>query len=416
MINPFKESAESSLYQHKNTVKFIVLFIAALIVVVSIYYNNFIVDILRAREKQSIELFARATEFLIQQGDEANATFINEYIIKTNVTIPVILTDQFGEPTGAFRNLDIDESKSSEELLQLLRIAVAEMKEENEPIPVVYRNAMGEIVSFEYIYYQNSDLLRQLNYYPYIQLAIILLFAGLTYLAFSYSRTAEQNRVWVGLAKETAHQLGTPLSSLMAWLEYLQADERTRGHEAVSEMGKDVEKLLMITERFSNIGSVPVLEPTDVYEVIQQSISYLQKRISTKVKFTISTVGKDIYAQMNRPLFNWVIENLCKNAVDAMSGIGQIDIRIMRGSGQFIIIDITDNGKGMSKAQAKKVFQPGFTTKKRGWGLGLTLAKRIIEIYHRGRIFVKHTEPDEGSTFRIMLRTEPSRKAEITND
>ena len=404
MINPFKESAESSLYQHKNTVKFIVLFIAAIIVAVSIYYNNFIVDILKAREKQSIELFARATEFLVQQGDEANVTFINEYIIKTNVTIPVILTDQFGEPTGAFRNLDIDESKPPEELLQLLKEEVAEMKEDNEPIPIVYRNSLGEIESFEYIYYQNSDLLRQLNYYPYIQLAIILLFAGLTYLAFSYSRTAEQNRVWVGLAKETAHQLGTPLSSLMAWLEYLQADERTQGHEAVAEMGKDVEKLLMITERFSNIGSVPVLEPTDVYEVIQQSISYLQKRISTKVKFTISTVGKDIEAQINRPLFNWVIENLCKNAVDAMSGIGQIDIRIMRGSGQYIIIDVTDNGKGMSKAQAKKVFQPGFTTKKRGWGLGLTLAKRIIEIYHRGRIYVKHTEPDEGSTFRIMLR------------
>ncbi|WP_017732803.1 sensor histidine kinase [Nafulsella turpanensis] len=404
MINPFKESAESSLYQHKNTVKFIVLLIAAIIVVVSIYYNNFIVNHLKSREKQSIELFARATEFLVQQGDEANVTFINEYIIKTNVTIPVILTDQVGEPTGAFRNLDIDESKSSEELLQLLREEVAEMKEENEPIPIVYRNSLGEIENFEYIYYQNSDLLRQLNYYPYIQLAIILLFAGLTYLAFSYSRTAEQNRVWVGLAKETAHQLGTPLSSLMAWLEYLQADERTQGHEAVAEMGKDVEKLLMITERFSNIGSVPVLESTDVYEVIQQSVSYLQRRISTKVKFTISTVGKDIEAQINRPLFNWVIENLCKNAVDAMSGIGQIDIRIMRGSGQFIIIDITDNGKGMSKANAKKVFQPGFTTKKRGWGLGLTLAKRIIENYHRGRIFVKHTEPDEGSTFRIMLR------------
>ena len=416
MINPFKESAESSLYQHKNTVKFIVLFIAAIIVAVSIYYNNFIVDILKAREKQSIELFARATEFLVQQGDEANVTFINEYIIKTNVTIPVILTDQFGEPTGVFRNLDIDENKPPEELLQLLKEEVAEMKEDNEPIPIVYRNSLGEIESFEYIYYQNSDLLRQLNYYPYIQLAIILLFAGLTYLAFSYSRTAEQNRVWVGLAKETAHQLGTPLSSLMAWLEYLQTDERTQGHEAVAEMGKDVEKLLMITERFSNIGSVPVLEPTDVYEVIQQSVSYLQKRISTKVKFTISTVGKDIEAQINRPLFNWVIENLCKNAVDAMSGIGQIDIRIMRGSGQSIIIDVTDNGKGMSKAQAKKVFQPGFTTKKRGWGLGLTLAKRIIEIYHRGRIFVKHSEPDEGSTFRIMLRTDAGKRSENTND
>jgi signal transduction histidine kinase len=171
-------------------------------------------------------------------------------------------------------------------------------------------------------------------------------------------------------------------------------------------MGKDVEKLLMITERFSNIGSVPVLESNDVYDVIQQSINYLQKRISTKVKITITTLGNDINAQLNRHLFNWVVENIVKNAVDAMSGIGKIDIRIMRASGNFVVIDISDNGKGMSKSNAKRVFQAGFTTKKRGWGLGLTLAKRIIENYHGGRIFVKQTEPDQGTTFRIMLRAQ----------
>jgi two-component system, sporulation sensor kinase E len=406
MINPFKETAELRLYQHKNTVKFIVLFIAALIVVVSVYYNNFIVDILKAREKQSVELFAKAVEFLAQQPDGSNFTFINENILKTNVTIPVVLTNQYGEPSS-YLNLEIDETQSKEAILLQLREIVAEMQAENEPIAVVYRNNLGEIENFDYVYYRNSALLRQLSYYPYIQLATILFFGGLAYLAFSYSRTAEQNRVWVGLAKETAHQLGTPLSSLMAWLEYLRTDERTAGHEAISEMGKDVEKLLMITERFSNIGSVPVLEPNNVYDVIQQSISYLQKRISTKVKITITTLGNDINAQLNRHLFNWVIENIVKNAVDAMSGIGKIDIRIMRGSGNFVIIDISDNGKGMSKSNAKRVFQAGFTTKKRGWGLGLTLAKRIIENYHGGRIFVKQTEPDEGTTFRIMLRTQP---------
>lgn len=407
MINPFKETAELRLYQHKNTVKFIVLFIAALIVFVSAYYNSFIVDTLKAREKQSVDLYAKAVEFMAQQGDNANLTFINEYIIKTNVTIPVILADQYGEPTSMYLNLDISENLSKEALHQQLREIMRDMQAENEPIPVVYRNSLGEVESIDYVYYQNSDLLRQLSFYPYIQLATILFFGGLAYLAFSYSRTAEQNRVWVGLAKETAHQLGTPLSSLMAWLEYLRADERTAGHEAIAEMGKDVEKLLMITERFSNIGSVPVLENSDVYEVIQQSINYLQKRISTKVKITITTLGNDIEAQLNRHLFNWVIENIVKNAVDAMSGIGRIDIRIMRGSGHFVIIDISDNGKGMSKSNAKRVFQAGFTTKKRGWGLGLTLAKRIIENYHGGRIFVKQTEADEGTTFRIMLRTQP---------
>jgi hypothetical protein len=405
MINPFKETAELRLYQHKNTVKFIVLFITALIVVVSVYYNNFIVDILKAREKQSVELFAKAVEFLAQQPDGSNFTFINENILKTNVTIPVVLTNQYGEPSS-YLNLEIDETQSKEAILLQLREVVAEMQAENEPIPVVYRNSLGEIESFDYVYYRNSALLRQLSYYPYIQLATILFFGGLAYLAFSYSRTAEQNRVWVGLAKETAHQLGTPLSSLMAWLEYLRADERTAGHEALSEMGKDVEKLLMITERFSNIGSVPVLESNDVYDVIQQSINYLQKRISTKVKITITTLGNDINAQLNRHLFNWVVENIVKNAVDAMSGIGKIDIRIMRASGNFVVIDISDNGKGMSKSNAKRVFQAGFTTKKRGWGLGLTLAKRIIENYHGGRIFVKQTEPDQGTTFRIMLRAQ----------
>ena len=408
MINPFKETAELKFYQHKNTVKILVVFIAALIVAVSVYYNNFIVNILKGREKQSVDLFAKAVAFLAQQGDDSNFTFINEEILKTNTTIPVILANQYGEPKDAhaYLNLDIDEKLPAAERIRILKTVMDEMQEENEPVPIVYRNPVGEIIDIEYVYYSNSELLRLLSYYPIIQLTTILFFAILAYLAFSYSRTAEQNRVWVGLAKETAHQLGTPLSSLMAWLEYLQSDERTAGHEAIAEMGKDVEKLQMITERFSNIGSVPVLEQTDVYEVIQQAMNYLQRRISTKVKVTITTVGSDLQAQVNKHLFNWVIENVVKNAVDAMSGIGQIDIRIMRGSGHQVIVDISDNGKGMSKSKAKMVFQPGFTTKKRGWGLGLTLAKRIIENYHKGRIFVKHTEVDEGTTFRIILRTQ----------
>lgn len=405
MARQLRETAEVNLYRHKNTIKILVAIIAILIVVVSVYYNNFIVNILKERERHNISLFAEAVEFLAEQGDNANVTFINEQIIKGNTTIPVILADQMGEPTGAYLNLDIPDDLPQPELLELLRAEIRSMRADNEPVQVVYRNAANQIEHVEYVFYHNSDLLRQLSYYPIIQLSTILLFGALAYLAFSYSRTAEQNRVWVGLAKETAHQLGTPLSSLMAWLEYLRADERTREHEALPEMAKDLEKLHMITERFSNIGSVPVLEPTYVPDLIQSSINYLQKRISSKVKITISTVGNDLRAQLNPHLFGWVIENVIKNAVDAMSGIGAIDIRIAPGSNNTVQIDITDNGKGISKANIKKVFEPGFTTKKRGWGLGLTLAKRIIEHYHRGRIYVKQSEPNAGTTFRIVLRS-----------
>lgn len=400
-----RETAEVNLYRNKRTIKILVGLIAILIVGVSIYYNNFIVDILKERERRTVDIFARAVEFMAEQGDNANVTFINEQIVKGNTTIPVILADQLGEPTGEWLNLDIKDDLPEEAVFERLRAEIASMRLENEPIQVVYRNAANQVEYVEYVYFHNSDLLRQLSYYPVIQLSTILLFGALAYLAFSFSRTAEQNRVWVGLAKETAHQLGTPLSSLMAWLEYLRADERTRQHEALPEMSKDLEKLHLITERFSNIGSVPVLEPSSVPDIIQTNINYLQKRISTKVKITISTVGNDVKASLNPHLFGWVIENLIKNAVDAMSGIGTIDIRISPGSNSTVYIDITDNGKGMSKANAKKVFQPGFTTKKRGWGLGLTLAKRIIDHYHKGRIYVKHTEPNVGTTFRIVLRS-----------
>ena len=405
MARQLRESAEVNLYRHKSTIKILVAIIAVLIVVVSVYYNNFIVDILKERERRTVDLFADAVEFLAEQGDNANVTFINEQLVKGNTTIPVILADQMGEPTGAYLNLDIPDNLSQAELLERLRAEVASMRADNEPIQVVYRNAANQVEHVEYVFYHNSDLLRQLSYYPFIQLSTILLFGALAYLAFSYSRTAEQNRVWVGLAKETAHQLGTPLSSLMAWLEYLRADERTRQHEALPEMSKDLEKLHMITERFSNIGSIPVLEPTYVPDIIQGNINYLQKRISTKVKITVNSVGTDLKANLNPHLFGWVIENVIKNAVDAMSGIGTIDIKIAPGSNHTICIDIADNGKGISKTNIKKVFQPGFTTKKRGWGLGLTLTKRIIEHYHNGRIYVKHSEPNAGTTFRIVLRS-----------
>jgi signal transduction histidine kinase len=228
-------------------------------------------------------------------------------------------------------------------------------------------------------------------------------FAFLAYLAFSYSKTAEQNQVWVGLAKETAHQLGTPLSSLMAWIEYFKTDPKFADDEVIPELEKDVERLEMITARFSNIGSVPIMKPESLYEVLQHITNYLQRRISSKIRINIKGEKDLPPVSINKHLFEWVIENICKNAVDAMSGTGEININLKLQTGNKIIIDIADNGKGISKSNLSRVFEPGFSTKKRGWGLGLTLAKRIIENYHRGKIFIKQSEINKGTTFRIIL-------------
>jgi signal transduction histidine kinase len=230
----------------------------------------------------------------------------------------------------------------------------------------------------------------------------------IAYLAFSYSKTAEQNRVWVGMAKETAHQLGTPLSSLMAWVEYIKQDPRftTSDHNLAEELDKDVQKLQIITERFSSIGSVPVLKEENVENLIRKTVNYLQARLPNRVHIAIEAISANITAKLSPPLFEWVIENLCKNAVDAMDGAGNINIKILRGSDYKVFIDIGDSGKGIPKSKIRQVFSPGFTTKKRGWGLGLTRVKRIIENYHDGKIFVKSSEPEKGTVFRIVLSTQ----------
>jgi signal transduction histidine kinase len=275
-----------------------------------------------------------------------------------------------------------------------------EMKAEYKPIPI-------EIAGLkQFIYYKNSSLIRQLKFYPYIQLAVIGLFILMGYLAFSLSRNAEQNRVWVGLAKETAHQLGTPISSLLAWAEYLRGKPEIQREGIVDEMDKDIQRLQMITARFSSIGSEQKTELIDLVEVVETAIGYLRSRLSQKVEIAVSVVGhhEEVLAYINRPLFEWVIENICKNAVDAMSGAGKLSLEITELPEGHVQMDIRDTGKGIPKNQFKKVFEPGFTTKKRGWGLGLTLARRIIEQYHRGRIFVKSSEPGKGTIFRILLR------------
>jgi signal transduction histidine kinase len=280
------------------------------------------------------------------------------------------------------------------------------MKKTYLPIEVLLKDPKTqEVFGKQYVYYKNSFLLTQLTAYPYIQLFVLAIFGFISYLAFNYSRTSEQNQVWVGLAKETAHQLGTPLSSLMAWVEVLRDDPEISNKGIVDELDKDISKLLMVTERFSSIGSIPTLKNENIYQLVNRVVSYLQPRVSSKIKIEVYALSESIQAMVHPPLFEWVLENLCKNAVDAMGSSGTIAIKILRGNDNKVLIDISDTGKGIPKPMISNVFKPGFTTKKRGWGLGLTLAKRIIELYHEGKIFVKNSEENSGTTFRIELKS-----------
>jgi signal transduction histidine kinase len=241
-------------------------------------------------------------------------------------------------------------------------------------------------------------------YYPYVQLTIIAIFAIIAYMAFSYSRNAEQNRVWVGLAKETAHQLGTPLSSLMAWVELFRSNPKYQNDEVVGELEKDVSRLEMITARFSSIGSVPTMIDENIFDAINNTVQYLRARVSRKVNFSLtSELPHDATGKINKALFDWVIENICKNAIDAMNGIGSINIHISSYNNARLAIDISDTGKGIPRSKFTQVFEPGYTTKQRGWGLGLTLVKRIVQNYHGGKIFVLNSELGKGTTFRILL-------------
>ena len=321
--------------------------------------------------------------------DDLIKSFISEVVINS-ASVPVLYTDQKQEKIIYYGNIDTNLIRSPEQVKAL----IANMASANPPLAVELGN--GEK---NYIFYKDSFLLTQLKYYPFVQFGIIGLFMIIAYTLFSTARKAEQNQVWVGMAKETAHQLGTPLSSLIAWIELLKA----RGlSEESAEIEKDVHRLETITERFSKIGSQPVLKKENLMEALQESMNYMQTRTSKKVQFTLQG-SKDILVPISIPLFEWVIENLLRNAVDAMEGSGTVTINVSDQT-QFAYIDVCDTGKGIPKSQYKTIFEPGFTTKKRGWGLGLSLTQRIIENYHNGKIFVKSSEIDKGTTFRIVLR------------
>ena len=356
----------------------------------SLIYTDYLVTKLKIEERENVRMWAEATSLISLADTNQNVEFLSS-VIDNNNTVPVILTDESDSIISA-RNFDAQKMNDPGYLKKVLK----KIKEHNNPIVVSLEDR-----HFDLIYYKDSTILTMLIYYPYIQLAIIVLFILVSYLAFSSSRKAEQNQVWVGMSRETAHQLGTPTSSLAGWIEVLQ-----HKHPEVSitkELALDVERLEKVTERFSRIGSKPSLTNENIVPIIIRTIDYLKTRTSSKVKFSFEyNTGKPVVIPLNIALFEWVIENVFKNAIDSMEGSGELNIRLME-SEKNAIIDISDTGKGIPKTAFKKIFNPGFTTKQRGWGLGLSLARRIIEEYHRGRIFVRSSELEKGSCIRILM-------------
>lgn len=378
------------IYQTNQLLKFIFIAIAVIIVLVSTIFTNRLAEKLSIEETKKIEIWADATRQLLLADENTDVNFLLN-IIEGNTTIPVIMTDE-NDNLLSYRNINAPKSKEEE----FMDGKIKKFKKGHQPI--VFSLDDG---SKQYIYYEESMLLKQLHVFPYVQFGIIFLFFIIVILAFASTKRAEQNRVWVGLSKETAHQLGTPISSLLAWTELLKS--RHQDDKLLLDMEKDVKRLSIIAERFSKIGSKPDLKETELSDALSNAVNYMKKRSSSKVIISLHyPENESIRIPLNVPLFEWVIENLCKNAIDAMDGSGKIDLTVKTNSKETTI-DITDTGKGMERKFYKAVFSPGYTTKTRGWGLGLSLAKRIIEEYHKGKIFVKQSEINVGTTFRIIL-------------
>lgn len=405
-----------SIYDNRRMGKLIFLLGASIAVIVFLVISNGLVKDLAAQERERMHIWAQATERLAHASSDTDLEFLLT-IISQNNSIPVLVADADGN-ISQFRNFKLPHlsdneiysyselpPKSRKRLDDILSHATS-----GKPLSVL-ANTNPHFIEveilpgiFQYIYYEDSILLRRLSYYPYIQLLVMIIMVTIIYSAVIYTKRAEQNRVWVGLSKETAHQLGTPISSLMAWNEYLRMCENdpTAIGEAATEIDKDVKRLSVIADRFSKIGSVPELTLEYLNQSITDSLTYMRSRVSGKVEFEMDFPADDYGVLLSLPLFEWVMENLTKNAVDAMEGAGKLTISTGK-QGDKLFIDISDTGKGIPRKNFKTVFNPGYTTKKRGWGLGLTLVKRIIEEYHGGKIFVKRSELGVGTTFRIEL-------------
>ena len=361
-------------------VKIILVIAAIAIAVISLLVSHYLVNDLKQEERNKVEVWAQALHALNEADETTDVTLISQ-VLEGNNTIPVIVMDRDG---------NITDSRNVEDTVGMVDYA-RRMVQAGDTI----------VVDHQLVCYDESILLKRLSQWPYVQLGIVMVFVVVAIFALLSSKKAEQNKVWVGMSKETAHQLGTPISSLMAWVEILK--ENYPDDDLIPEMDQDVKRLQRIAERFSKIGSLP--EPVDasMNEVLDHVIDYMDRRTSKKVEITRDYPGHDVVVKMNASLFEWVIENLCKNAVDAMEGSGKIHL-MLADEGSRVVIEVTDNGKGIRKKDVKNVFTPGFTTKKRGWGLGLSLARRIVEEYHKGRIYVKSSEVGKGTTFRIEMK------------
>ena len=372
-------------------IKYLLIVVAALIAAASLLVSNALVNDLKSEEESKMKIWASAMSSLISADINTDVTLEQE-IITGNSTIPVIFIDDKGSIIS-YNNLDIP---AENDTLSVLMNRAAGMRSAGKVIPV----PMGELGEYSACY-DDSEILVQLSYYPYVQLAVVLLFFVVCFVAIVSSKRAEQNRVWVGLSKETAHQLGTPISSLMAWSTVLR--DKYPDDELIPEMERDVARLQRVAERFSKIGSMPEPTSEDLVAVVEGAVEYVKRRSPAKVEYRLELPRRPLLVRMNAPLIEWVIENLCKNAIDAMDGKGCITITVSQNSDKAFI-EVADTGKGISKSNRKRVFEPGYTTKKRGWGLGLSLAKRIMEEYHKGRIFVKKTQSGSGATFRLELK------------
>ena len=372
-----------------------VLLVSAAVVIcgASLIWSHFLVNDLSEEERNNMEVWAEAMRSL-NTADETTDMNLVLKVINGNNTIPVVVLNEDGD-VQIYRNLTLRAKNAADSLAEVNRMAQS-MKAAGQVLRIKLDQQ-----EFMEVCYDESIMLKRLARYPYIQLGIVLVFAVVAIFALLSSKRAEQNKVWVGLSKETAHQLGTPISSLMAWTQVLH--EQYPDDELLPEMEKDVKRLQMIAERFSKIGSLPEAVPENLNEVIHHVVDYISRRTSNRVTIQAHMPEQPLFAKICAPLFEWVVENLCKNAIDAMDGKGRIDITT-REEASRIVVEVTDTGKGIPRNHFKSVFSPGFTTKKRGWGLGLSLAKRIIEEYHRGRIFVKSSELGKGTTFRIELR------------
>lgn len=377
-----------------SAVRIIVIIVAIFFAVVSLVISDRLVSQMAEEERHKMELWAAATQSVTSNDYEESLLFASR-IIESNTTIPMIQVNARGEIIN-YNNIDLPRTDPSRYLYQKLK----EFREGYPPIEIDY--GLGK----EYLYYSDSTTLKQLLLFPYVQVAVFLIILGVSVLAIVSLKRADQNYIWEGMSRETAHQLGTPISSLMAWRELLVA--QAVDPMVVQEMGKDIQRLEMIADRFQKIGSSPKLEPCDLGVLVMKAVAYLQPRISKGVSISVLDEPEEaVYVLASEQLIAWVFENLIKNAVDAMQSKGAISIRYGAGE-EHAFIEIQDTGKGLPRAQWEKIFRPGYTTRQRGWGLGLSLARRIVQDYHKGRIYVRHSELGVGTTFRILLTLAPS--------